>query len=127
MWARVIECMLACWLAISPFIFRHTSNFLLINDVSCGALLVGFALLSFHSKLPKIHLCNLLIALWLLGLGFASDQTPLPAALQNHVILGFLIILFTLVPSESELSPRPWRRYLEKKSFTTDADQGKEK
>lgn len=26
MWARVVEVMLGCWLAVSPFVFRHSAD-----------------------------------------------------------------------------------------------------
>src|ERR1700733_6050280 len=74
MWARVVEFMLACWLAISPFIFRYPGNdmFLWANDFVCASLVALFALLSFWHPLRNIHLLTLGVALWLWCMGYRS-------------------------------------------------------
>lgn len=48
MWARVVEVMIGCWLAMSPFIFRHPADqeALWANDLPCAFGVVALALLS---------------------------------------------------------------------------------
>src|SRR5207247_2056429 len=48
MWARVVEVMLGCWLAVSPFVFRHPAEERAwwANDLICALLVVALALLS---------------------------------------------------------------------------------
>jgi hypothetical protein len=111
MWARVVEFMLALWLAISPLFFGHA---LWKNALSCGFLIGSFALLSFHSKLPKLHLLNLPVALWLLICAGKSGEFPLSPFLQNYIVLGLLFGMLGIIPSDSEKPPATWRKFLKK-------------
>ncbi len=125
MWARVIECMLAFWLALSPHIFFHETAFLWKNDLTCGTLVLVFSLLSFHSKWSRTHLANLFVAFWLIGLGFVSKDSPLPPALENHVIMGLILLIFALVPSHSERPSSSWENFYRLRwrgSFKKDKD-----
>ncbi len=117
MWARVVEFMLACWLSISPFIFRHPfeETFLWANDLTCAVLIALFALLSFVKGLEKIHLLTLGVALWLWGLGYTTFPDPAPIALENDLTVGLLLLMIALVPSQSSLPPRSWRKFYNKK------------
>lgn len=99
--------MLAFWLALSPFIFAHE---LFVHDFTIAFLIALFSLLSFHERLEKMHLCNLMIAAWLIGSAF-SASIPLPSGLQNHLIIGILLTLFGIVPSHSHLPPKAWRQF----------------
>jgi len=49
MWARVVEFMLGCWLAISPFIFQHPADDLTlwVTDWMAASFVILFALLSY--------------------------------------------------------------------------------
>src|SRR5687768_3023767 len=52
MWARVIEVMFGCWLAMSPFIFRHSTEerVLWVNDLSSATIVIVLALASFSQR-----------------------------------------------------------------------------
>jgi hypothetical protein len=119
MWARTAEIMLGCWLLLSPFIFRHPAGATgwWANDLLCGTIVILLSLLSFWSlpfwrAIRRAHLLNLAVALWLIGFAyFTSDYPPAPA-LQNHVILGLLLLMLPLVPSEADLPPEEWQEFL---------------
>jgi len=106
MWARAIEVMLGCWLAMSPFVFRHGSEerMLWINDLTCGLAIVTLALLSFWSPLRYMHLAILAPAFWLVFFGFIAGH-PAPPASQNHILLGLLLLMFAIIPNEANSPP----------------------
>ncbi|MCI0382473.1 MAG: hypothetical protein L0207_05440 [Chlamydiae bacterium] len=117
MWARVIEFTIACWLAMSPFIFHYpkTDHLLWINDFSCAMMIAIFSLFSFKKSLRKIHLFNLVISLWLIGIGYATENPKSIPPIQNYVTVGLFLLLIAIVPSESQLPPYPWRVYRHRK------------
>jgi hypothetical protein len=112
MWARVIEVMLGCWLAMSPFIFRHgpEEKFLWFSDLFSALLVILLALISFWPPLRFAHVANLLVALWLIAFGFWASY-PVPPALQNDIVVGLLLLMFAIIPNEATLPPRPWREF----------------
>jgi hypothetical protein len=113
MWARVIEVLLACWLAVSPFLFRHApaETFLWITDLSCAVIIALFSLLSYRPRWEKTHLLNLAVAGWLIGTGFLVAESPPPPAIQNHVVIGLLLLMFAVIPSHAERPPRSWQEF----------------
>ena len=114
MWARVIEVMLGCWLALSPFVFRHEAEdrALWFNDLVSAMIVIVLALISFWAPLRFAHLANLLVALWLIAFGFFASSYPPPPALQNDIVVGLLLLMFAIVPNEAAKPPRPWRDFL---------------
>lgn len=116
MWARDVELCLGLWLWISPFVLRHGEDARLwANDLVCGTLLVLLPLLSYGRRTRRAHLLELLVAAWLVGVGWAASaaasaaEGPAPAAAQNHVVVGLLIAMLAIVPSQASLPPEPWR------------------
>ena len=113
MWARVVEIMLGCWLAMSPFIFRHAAEATMFwaNDLTCALIVVTLATLSFWEPARKSHLGILVIALWLVGYGYFGAPYPTPGALQNDILVGLLLLMLAIIPSEASLPPRAWRNH----------------
>jgi hypothetical protein len=113
MWARIIEVTLGCWLALSPFIFRHSAEArtLWVNDLLSATIVIVLALVSFWPPLRFAHLANLLVALWLIAFGFWASSYPAPPALQNSIIVGLLLLMFAIIPNEASLPPRSWRAF----------------
>ena len=113
MWARVIEMMLGCWLAMSPFIFRHAGDdrVLWFNDLFSALAIMVLALVSFWPPLRFAHVANLVIALWLIAFGFWASPYPAPPALQNDIVVGLLLLMFAIIPNEATRPPRPWRDF----------------
>lgn len=116
MWARVVEFIVAIWLALSPSIFSYPpeETFLQTNDYICAFLIALFALLSFWHPLRKIHLLTLVVDLWLWGLsyiGFPAEALPLQ---ENAAIIGLVLLMLGIVPSHSHKLSRSWHEFLQK-------------
>jgi hypothetical protein len=119
MWARVVEVMLGCWLAISPFIFNHPveNGSWWMNDLSSGFAVVILALLAFWTPMRHAHLALVLVALWLIGFGYLAASYPTPPALQNDLIIGLLLLMFAIIPNEASIPPKKWRDFWIKESL----------
>lgn len=118
MWARVVEVMIAIWLSLSPFIFRHPpeDRFLWTNDFVCACLIVLFALLSFWRPLQKIHLATLGISFWLWALGYTNFPERACVGTQNSVVIGLLLLMLAIIPSHSEQPSPSWKRFIRDKA-----------
>ncbi|MEX0718711.1 MAG: SPW repeat protein [Planctomycetaceae bacterium] len=114
MWPRVVEVMFGCWLAISPFIFTHPPDQPLLwwNDLGCAAVVVALALASFHPRWRRAHLLEVAVGAWLIGAGYFAAEQPPPAATQNDVLVGWLLLMFAVIPSETNRPPAGWERRL---------------
>lgn len=114
MWARVVEVMLGCWLAISPFIFRHGSEdrVLWVNDLASASAVIVFSIVSFWPPLRLAHVANFLVGLWLIAFGLWALPYPAPPALQNDIVVGMLLLMFAILPNTASMPPRPWREFL---------------
>jgi hypothetical protein len=113
MWARVIEVMLGCWLALSPFIFRHgpEDRVFWLNDLFSALVVIVVALVSFWGPLRFAHVANLAVALWLIAFGFWAPY-PTQPALQNDIVIGLLLLMFAIIPNHANKPPHPWRELL---------------
>lgn len=114
MWTRVIEVMLGCWLAMSPFIFRHAAEerVLWINDLLSATAVIVLAVVSFWSPLRLAHVANFVIGLWLIAFGWWTSSYPAEPALQNDIVVGILLLMLAILPNQASLPPRPWRDFL---------------
>jgi hypothetical protein len=113
MWARTTEVMLAMWLAVSPFVFRHPpgERSLWGNDLACALLVATLSLLSFRRSLGRAHLGNLAVGLWLVGVGYVgAHPEPVPAS-QNHAVLGLVLLMLAIVPSRATEPPPAWQGF----------------
>lgn len=117
MWARVVEFMLACWLALSPFILRHSPDdtFHWVNDFTCAFLVALFALLSFWHPLRKIHLITLGVALWLWGTGYLSFPEIASPAQMNSVVIGLILLMLAIIPCHSHHATLSWKEFIDRK------------
>ena len=63
MWARVVEMMLGCWLAISPFVFNHgDASVLWAMDFLFASTVIVLALLSYWQPARHAHLGIVVVA-----------------------------------------------------------------
>jgi hypothetical protein len=111
MWARVVEIMLACWLAISPPVFygADATSAQWAFDLAAAALIATLAAVSYWPPARLAHLGIILPALALIAFGmWASSPTPLD---QNHIVVGLLLLLFAIIPNEATQPPRAWQDY----------------
>lgn len=111
MWARMVEFMLGCWLAVSPFVFGHpyADRLLWITDFACALAVIALALLSYWQPTRHAHFAILLVATALIVMGRTAAWTEVPAASQNHIVIGLLLLMFAIVPNNAGQPPEFWR------------------
>lgn len=113
MWARVVEFMLGCWLAISPFVFRYgpEDTFQMMTDFALAAAITTLSLLSYWQPTRQAHLLTALLALGMIVYGRFAAPVPIPAALQNYILVGLLLLMFAIVPNHASQPPPAWYRH----------------
>lgn len=113
MWSRVVEFMLACWLAISPFIFQHSPEQPMpwVVDMGSAVLIGSLALLSYTHRFRHAHVGILAVAGALCGFAYFSAPQPVPAAYQNEFLIGALLVMFAVIPNHASRSSDAWRGY----------------
>jgi hypothetical protein len=118
MWARVVEIMLGCWLAVSPFVFRLSSEdrVLRFNDLFSALGVIVLALLSFWPPTQFAHVANFAIGLWLIAFGFLASSYPTPPGLQNDIVVGLLLLMLSIIPNHASRPPRSWHDFLARRS-----------
>ena len=112
MWPRTVEIMLGFWLAVSPFVFSHPleESFLWWNDLVTAFFIITISLFSFWGRTRRAHLLNLVVAAWLMAFGYFGSPEPPPPSYQNDLVIGILLLMFSIIPGEASLPPRQWRR-----------------
>ena len=112
MWARVVEIMLACWLAVSPLVFRQAeaTATLWAIDLAAAALIAVFALASFWPPTRHAHLAIIAVSGALIAAGMMSPYAPSPTD-QNHILVGLLLLLIAVVPSDASRPPASWESF----------------
>lgn len=110
MWPRMVEIMLACWLAVSPLVFRvpPEQTGIWAADLAVAFVIMTLAFLSWWHRTRRAHLFTIPVAL-ALGLWGYLQSEPIPPAHQNHVAIGLLLIMHAILPSEGLQPPDPWR------------------
>lgn len=112
MWARISEICLAIWLFISRWIFSYGTLSLGIEDFLIPAMILLFAALSYIEKLNKMHLLQVIPALWLLWISYTYPTPWLPFGLQNHILTALFVLMLAIIPSHASDHPRPWKKFL---------------
>ena len=112
MWPRVVELMLGCWLLLTAFIFRGTPQLeaFVVNDAVAGGIVVICSLLCYWRPTRRAHVVTLLVGLGLAAYGYFVTERPGPPAAQNDIMVGLLLFIFAIIPTEASLPPEPWRR-----------------
>jgi hypothetical protein len=111
MWPRIVELMVGVWLLLSPFVFRHDARELALwwVDLASGSAVIACSLVSFWSPLRRAHFATLGVALSLIAAAFAEGGGSSTSAQQNHVMVGLVLAMFAIVPSQTNLPPHSWR------------------
>jgi hypothetical protein len=114
MWARVIEAMLGCWLAMSPFVFRlpGSETTLWTLNLVGAVVVILLSLLSYWQPTQYAHLVTLFVALFFIAFGRLAESEPSPP-LQNLIFVGLLLLMFAMVPNHASQPPRGWREVAE--------------
>lgn len=109
MWGRVVELMIAVWVAISPFVFRVADDTTLLWCDSLIALSICvFSGLAFWMPTRHAHLLTLPLSIGLVLWGRFAELPP-PPIHQNHIVVGFFLMLMVFVPNDASYPPVGWR------------------
>lgn len=109
MWSRVVEFMLGCWLAVSPFVFQHGEETMLwLVDFVAASAVIGLALLSYWRPLRHAHLGIVVVAAVIIAFGRIADGVEPGPAYQNYILIGLLLLMFAIVPNNASRPPKLW-------------------
>lgn len=109
MWSRVVECMLGCWLLVSPFVYQHgDEGALWAADFIAAPLVIVLALLSYWPPTRHAHLGISVVALFMILFGRLADGGAPGPGFQNHILIGLLLLMFAIVPNCASRPPRTW-------------------
>ena len=113
MWSRIIEILLGAWLITSPFVLNFPPSELgwWISDVGAGALIIGFALLSFWRPTRFAHLLSILVGCWLIGFAYIQGFGTNPPVSQNDLVVGLLLLMFAVIPNQASHPPDSWEQH----------------
>jgi hypothetical protein len=114
MWGRVIEIMTATWLLLSPFIFRAQGQAAILWFDVCVALLIAvLSSVSYWRPLQYAHLAILIIAIVLVLVGRFSTPMPAVAAHQNHIFVGYFLMMIAIIPNNASQPAEDWLQSVE--------------
>lgn len=105
--------MLACWLALSPFVFGHGDGAarLWVTDLSAAALVAALSLSSYAERFKYAHRGNIAVAIVLIFSAFLFSASPPSGAYQNHVVVGLLVLMLSIIPNRASQIPAAWEQY----------------
>ena len=111
MWPRIVEVMLGLWLILGPLIFRLEAGdtALITTHVVGGAGIVILSLIAL--RVSFLRAAVFLVGMWLLWYGYAVGWHPSPPAYKNLIILGGLVSVLSLIPTDCLEPTRSWRDY----------------
>ena len=113
MWPRIVEFVLGSWLLGSPWVLAKMpmAEFWRSNSFVCGLAIVALSALSFWRPLQKVHLAEILIAGWLIGVAYVTATHPASALVQSDILVGLFLLNFAIIPSEANRPPVSWRTF----------------
>jgi hypothetical protein len=109
MWSRVIEMLLGLWLAAGPVFVPQLIQpppWRLL-DIGLGSVTIVLAAASFWPRAHFAHLLLLVVGAVLIASGYLFLGAPPPAA-QNRAVVGFLLLMFAIIPNHASRPPRSW-------------------
>lgn len=113
MWARHIEVMLACWLAVTPFVFEGDSASVSTRVVSwtSAAAVMTFSLVSYWPPARRAYLLTALTGLVIGGWAYFAASDPASPVHQNFVVTGLLLMMMGILPCYNNRPPAAWIDY----------------
>ena len=111
MWGRAVIVLLGVWLLASPWIFRSATGepVLRTQTLACGFLVVTLTLVSCLESLNLTIVPVGIVGAWLIGWAYFAISHPRPPYAENEILVGWLILMFVLVPRRAAAPPPPWR------------------
>ena len=113
MWPRVVELMLAVWLALSPFVFRYGPEAPAAwwgLDFGVSIVVLAASGISFWHRARRAHLVTLATGLGIAIHGYVAGGHPSPPGMQNHLVTGLLLAMLAILPSQGDVPPARWVR-----------------
>lgn len=113
MWPRHIEVMLACWLAITPFVFAGDDAGIGTRVASWGSAcaVLLFSLITYVPWARRSYLLTAATGTALFGWAYFSAASPPSAVHQNFVVTGLLLMMTGIIPSYNNRPPKKWAEY----------------
>ncbi len=113
MWPRILEVLLGLWLVASPWILGsgEGAGSRAVNWAA-GALVVLLSASTFAERFRHAHVGNLALAVFLIAWGWTQAARPGPPWAQNLILVGLVLGLVAIVPTQASRPPRGWRRYV---------------
>jgi hypothetical protein len=113
MWPRVVELMFGVWLILSPFIFQTAlGEAPSAGSLVCGAIVVIASCLSYWPPTRHARAITGAVGVWLTGSAYLTATYPAEPAVQNHMLVGLLLIMFAIIPNEAAKPPVSWRPFV---------------
>lgn len=112
-WPRMIELMLGCWLAVSPFVFGH-GGAMLVVDLLAATAVVTVSLVALHPRASRAHLVTVVIGAALALSTFVPEADPPAPGHQNHMAVGVLLAMFAILPGRCAEPPPEWVEAIER-------------
>ena len=96
------------WLVIAPFVLRYVDAVARTIDVWTGLSVIAVALIAASVRGEGLRFINTALGAWLVAAPFMFGYHG-SVATANDIIVGLVVIVFSLVPSFGE-APRILRR-----------------
>lgn len=109
-WPRMAEALLGAWMAASPWVLPAAASAgpeLRVAPVVAGVLLMALALAS--RRFPRVNVLVLATGALTILWNWMAYPRPGPPVAQNGIVVGLVVCLFALVPTDPGRPPRAWR------------------
>ena len=113
MWPRTLEIATACWLAMSPYIFRGPAVTPAVwwTDMGCAAAIALLSGLSHVRETRRAHLLILAAVAWLIGFSWWTAGDPAAAPQQNCIVVGLLLSMLAIIPTDCLRPTVAWQKW----------------
>lgn len=100
MWAPTSCVFFGLWLMASPLIFHIPDEYSRIwwSEIVLGSLIIFFGLLSCSRKWEAVRFINCAIAAISVLYGYFFFPHPRLPIAQNHILIGLLLLMFSIIP-----------------------------
>ena len=114
MWPRIIEIVMAVWLAAGSRVLAPESapTWAATADLACAVFVAAVSLASMLTRLRKLHLINLFAACGVIVLAYVSGSSVADALRQNYMLVGLMLGMFAILPSRASRPPLAWTEFL---------------